>query len=882
MRIATDWKRATVSTLVLLLAIVGMASAQGPTIIVHNPVTVANPGIPLEIDARIEGMQNIGNVVDANVRFRMVGSSSWDFVQMEFSLDELVATIPAEAVTTEGLEYFIEAEMDDGSTITYPATGAESAPVSVTVRSGDEEAAIDSGVLILSPLPEETIRDTDLFIAVSFNPSVFAVNPEDVVLRLNGKDITKKAVTTEYLLMATLERVPNGRHRVDLLLKTGKQERLLRSWLFNYESLLGEVSYDETLFSGSLGLDGNSQQTNGVDQNRMRELVNVRMQRGDFKAQLYTRTTSEEQGNLQPQHRFRVTAGWPFFQVGLGDLTPKYSELALYGNRVRGAELKFTSGSFEVKGIYGEMRRGVNGYGYTVNDQITAAIVDSLGNVIGTETYNAYNYDPGTYKRNLAALRFGFGQENGPSHLGFTFMKVRDDTSSIDIDRPQDLQERIELGRPVEVAYTATPKDNLVVGTDFGLKLDRNRVQFKGEAALSLYNSNISERPLEDADNLKDVIWVNQYFEPLPAEGLTNDDGEAEVNTGELVSSVISNSLSWQGKLRLRYYGHDLRTGYVFLNRSFTSLGNPNLVNDDAGFYVYDRIRLFENRLYLNAGYRNFHNNVQNNSETTLTRQEISFGFTYITDPMYPDINFMFRNQTNENDGTVTEVITDTTAYNNDPTMGVVSFDSRTASTMNSFSVGLTHRVRLADTQSDLSLSYLMADRRDDYQDIGNSDMQFIGFTASTDYREYLPVTTRIVFSNSSQSSMDGLTELNYVTINLRGSYYLFDRTLVPYFNPNVTLGSGDYSLTYDDILPAGADPAATLRLQKIDYTRIDWVVGMEWRFMRQHTLAARISVSTYSDNGEYQYFDGSTADTLEDEIDRDDYSVLFSYIYRF
>ncbi len=819
-------------------------------------------------------MQDINNVFEANVRFRTQGNGEYDFVMMDVEADRLIAEIPADAVSSEGLEYYIEVAMDDQSRITYPPNGPESNPIMITVRAGDEEAAIESGVVIISPEPNVVNEEMELMIAVTFNPTVYEVDPKDVILRLDGKDISGKATITSDILIAMIDDAEPGGHRIDLLVKDGNREKLLRNWVFDYISPLdmmesGGLGEDYKL-TGSVGLDGRAQQYSGIRQNVMRETVNLRLKKDDFRAQAYVRTTSEESGLMQPQHRFRVTAGWPMFQIGLGDLSPKYSQMILYGNRVRGAEMKFRAGNFAIKSIYGELRRGIDGMGYTV----TGSNTDPFG-----IDYNTYNYDPGTYKRWLAAVRMGIGNPNG-TQWGFTVMKVRDDTTSVANERPSELEQRLLDSLDVDVNYISTPKDNLVIGSDLRMQFDRKRVQVTAEAALSLYNANISERALGDLENVQDIIWVNQYFEPLPSEGLSGNSSDSDIKIGEVASSVIKNALSWQGKVRLRYFGHDVRTGYKFLNRSYVSLGNPSLANDDAGFYLYDRFRVWDNRLYLNAGYRNFHNNVQGNSETTLNRSEIIFGFNVYTGTTMPDVNFSFRQQLNENDGSLTEVITDTTAYNLGDPDGSEIFDDRSSSNTGSYGVGLSHRLMYMNTMNNLSLNYMVANRKDEYQDFGDSQTNLIGFNASTDYSHYAPLSSRLSFSQTSQASMNDLTELTYTILMVRVSYYMFNRTFVPYINPKITKGSGDYSLVFDDTVPT--DLAGTPRLQKIDFNRFDLVGGFEWRFMQNHTVMGRASVSSYSENGEIEYFDGHTDPIDSDLIDRGDYSFMFSYMYKF
>jgi len=265
------------------------------------------------------------------------------------------------------------------------------------------------------------------------------------------------------------------------------------------------------------------------------------------------------------------------------------------------------------------------------------------------------------------------------------------------------------------------------------------------------------------------------------------------------------------------------------------------------------------------------------------------FGISVFTDPMYPNVNFNFRQHLNENDGEVTEVITDTTAYNSDPLTGIETFDDRLESNTGTYGVGLSHRLAFQGTQNNLSLNYSMSDRTDKFNSLGDSRLQFVGFNILTDYAEYMPLSSRLSLWNSSQNSMNDLSTIGYTIVMLRVNYSMFNNTFVPYANPKLTIGNSETALTADGTMPepdpADLNPPTEAEVQRElqqDFTRFDWVFGFEWRFMKQHSVVGRASFSSYSETSDVIYFDGHTDSSDESSIDRNDYSVLFSYVYKF
>ena len=84
-----------------------LAEDHEPPRIRHTPVLSSTPGKPIEISARIT--DDLGEVAFPRVYFRRVGETKYSVVTLRRAGERYAASIPTMAVTTDGVEYYIEA-----------------------------------------------------------------------------------------------------------------------------------------------------------------------------------------------------------------------------------------------------------------------------------------------------------------------------------------------------------------------------------------------------------------------------------------------------------------------------------------------------------------------------------------------------------------------------------------------------------------------------------------------------------------------------------------------------------------------------------------------------------------------------------------------------
>ena len=104
--------------------------------IIHNPVISATTGSKVGISATVT--DNV-QVTQVTLFYRTTGTESWSSMEMTPNNSKYSAYLPADAVTTAGLEYYIVAT--DGNSNAYAGGRDASNPYSITIQQGVESNA---------------------------------------------------------------------------------------------------------------------------------------------------------------------------------------------------------------------------------------------------------------------------------------------------------------------------------------------------------------------------------------------------------------------------------------------------------------------------------------------------------------------------------------------------------------------------------------------------------------------------------------------------------------------------------------------------------------------------------------------------------------------
>lgn len=396
---------------------------------------------------------------------------------------------------------------------------------------------------------------------------------------------------------------------------------------------------------------------------------------------------NEEATDGQRLSTYRLDLYSPLGGAVLGDATPSFSKYTIDGMRVFGVHLLPQFGPFGMELVYGKSAREVE--------------------------------DPPTFKRHLYGGKLKLGRER--SFLwGLSFLKAKDDKDSL-------------------TTTETTPKDNIVLGTDFKLTLLRGLVRFWAEANQSLLNDDITE-----GAGLGDDSEVDLPLDP--------EDWEWFFTINEHIVPILPGWTSLAARTWIKVgplYDNTLELEYSYIGPSYNSLGNTSIVNDKAGIRLSDTQWLLDQRLFLSLAFQRYRDNLEDTLEETTRTTGIGLN-TYVYPNDYLSVNGGFD-------------------------LFTVS-DSETVDSVNTtISTGVSRSFELYTTSSRAYFDGNVALVRDDID--SSNDLTDFGTRAGlVSYFDTIPLDTRFVLGYDFGDSP------NSFYIRGRGGYrFLKDETLYAY-----------------------------------------------------------------------------------------------------
>ncbi len=808
----------------------------------HLPIAFAEAGKSIPIEA---GMQTPGRaLVYLRVYYRSAGQSSFRYSEMRPGPRGYVGEIPASVVKPPSLQYFLLALTAEQSVLSLPSRNPYGQPFEILVTAAsqstparnspaqqtqpaseppqtetpksispqlleklrqlespmaeadgneDETEAVattsDGPILILSPEPMSTVAPEEVLISASFDPAL-ELAPGTIRLLLNGRDLTAKADLSTFLVSFNPRQLRDGEYVVEIVAeeKSGRQVGPV-SWRFQVKSGEGgetfEPAENKRLASGVAFVEAQHEKFNNKPFDNNSLGGNLEGQNGllSYRADLYL--TSLEDRAFQPRHRFSISAGVPMLNVTLGDVTPYFNDLVLWGRRVRGVQARFYTGWVNVDFIQGQTMREVTP-------------------VLGVRN--------GTFSQSLLGVRPSFGGRS--FQLGFMLMKASDDTTSINPD-----------------SAGVSPRGNLVLGSDVLLALFRNRVQFKASVAHAFVTNNTRLSILSkafvdstfgidlpfDPAKLKSWIVVNESLAPLDPTG--------------------GSGLAYQMGFEFNSFGHFIAAGFKQIGSQYISFGHAFLRKDIRGFYVNDRWRMLNNRLFLNAGferYRDHFDAIDGNPSTVLNT--IQFGFAVNWAPGLPSVNFNFRNHDRNND-------IDSLAITALAGVAPDTLDRREDNRTRDFSFLLNQKVQALNLQHTISLGLTSSARVDRFgakrmAGIPTSDIVSNLQSITVRSRFQMPLITTLSFATNKNQAGGQLAPFKYNSVNAQAEYTFPRPKLRAYAGFRFIDASGKF----------GAANAMSFNV--IDYAQTGFQMGGSITLAQQHEFVLDLGVLKYNDNG--------------------------------
>lgn len=816
--------------------------------IVHVPTTTLRENEKLIVNARVDGA--VARINFMRLYFKSQGEESYDYVEMSEGGGGFFAELSPSQFRAPQLEYFLLTMFTDQSIATHPQwnpygnphivsvagspapfqgstplaepapgvsprpvppgpdTGTTSPPVSQGAAAADE-----SPLLMLSPEPGDIFDEgQDVLIACSFVPGTDSIEINSINLIIDGLNVTLDAEITENLLTYTTSKLKPGTHRLQIQGYYASGAELPPLVLsFQVRGDLRRATASN--FSGRFFVETRQESISDIGFSDNNIGANLSGRYGVAKYGGRAFFTSREDSRFQPRHRFSFDLAVGPLGLTLGDAYPRFNDLMLWGKRVRGIHgwLHFGFVNFDI--IQGQTNRRADAI-YQTN-LVTNTSGDTLKSQIdplADSTITNFSI-AGAHEQNLFGMRTSFGSGRN-FQLGFNFVKVKDDTTGL---------------LPGE--YSTPPQDNVVLGSDLMFAFDNRRIEFRAAGAFSLSTTDITGGPLSkseidstfdtdipfDPADYKDFLIINASTTPLDPRDMT--------------------SVAFNTSFRFNYFNNDFQIGYKSIGSQYNSLGNSFLRNNIQGIFIFDRIRLWKNRLYLNLGKEFYKDNFDNDSGVPGTKLNTdSYGFSIFPGQGYPNLNLNFRNHNRDND--IDQPIAD-------PLNPAVMIDNRENNDSRDITVSATQELGLFNVNHSVSLSFINSSRNDFFN--GSRPPGVISSEASSNVqvvsvrtRYNVPLVTTLNFAHNNNEFSGGISDFAFTMFGLKGEYPFLNQRIQSYAGFNITSASGT----------TASDTTAASITSVTDYTRTTLSAGARFEITNGQYVLFDTNLIFFSDNG--------------------------------
>ncbi len=432
--------------------------------------------------------------------------------------------------------------------------------------------AQDAGWYVQSPTPAQLIDDGQLFVYVAVERG--ALDESSVEVFVDGQNLTEGAkISTESIRLLHSSRLGPGRHEILVTgrLLTGSRLPDL-AWHFVVEGsgAAGSASPARRRhadFSGKTLIDTRNSDISGLRELRQEPVrsyavrADVQGEYGAFRFPVNLYLTTDESSIAQPRNRFSLGVEGPMFALYAGDRNPRISPLLMNGARTRGFHGEFHASVFHAEVTTGRLRRGLE------------------SRVLDTPPGEPVRELPGTFQRNVTAVKLGFGQ---PSTMLFEIsgLKARDDTSSI--------------------TFGQSPLENVVLGSDVTARFLRGMIRFQSGAAISLTTNDIS-RGVSTKAEIDSVFDTDIPFDPRDLDWLiTLNPSTVPLRPDKLTSTA------WYANTRVSVPGHSISAEIRTVGSAYFSAANPFLQADRRTITLSDRFRLEQGKVSGFVRYQNY------------------------------------------------------------------------------------------------------------------------------------------------------------------------------------------------------------------------------------------------------------------------------------
>ncbi|MGD0339023.1 MAG: hypothetical protein ABSB78_09560 [Bacteroidota bacterium] len=293
--------------------------------------------------------------------------------------------------------------------------------------------------------------------------------------------------------------------------------------------------------------------------------------------------STEGNAARQSMNQIAVHPEWSWGRAHAGDFGLQLSELTMNGVPIRGGGLELYPGLLRFMAVGGMTKRAVE------------------GNVVDA-----------SFDRVIAGMKLGIGREGG-DFFDINVVRAWDIGSSLPPPQNIDSLYKKDSTNVIDSlyattendAFVTTPQENLVAGISTGFSVFDGMVKFSGEAAGSLYTSDMNAAGISDSSSLK-----LKAFKSL--------------NSLYHIRLSTSADYALKTQLSLNFRVLNIHAGFTRIGTSYTSLGLASQINDRQGVNFGLMTQFLDGAVVLTGNYDNSSDNLVKQKLYTTNRSSLT------------------------------------------------------------------------------------------------------------------------------------------------------------------------------------------------------------------------------------------------------------------
>ena len=481
---------------------------------------------------------------------------------------------------------------------------------------------------VLSPKPNDTILNGELFIVVQVDPQL-NVNPSKLNLtidKLNYSTLIK--VINNKVTALILKPIKQGKHEIELYYNLNNDEQLKQKWTFyTYSENKMKRKYPDQWkkhdtkkkdfeIKGSVSLSARATELTGEGANlrqeppqsqNIRANATIRYKKINIPFKFYY--TNHENPLLPPRNRLMFGIKGKKAGITIGDVNPSYDKLIQNGSRIRGGEAFVKIRNTKISIAHGEVNRRVEG-------QLEYWDINQGFQPVNIQHDSSYVL-PGVYRRNLSAFNLESNPANSGNKLRFTVLRSTDEVASI------------QYGGPAQ--------QNLALSTNFVAAGRNNRYSFDMGIAISATTRDIRRGAVNPEE------FQSTYKKELRVDPSLWEKVFVVNSTTVPLTTKNAPFVAWYINSRFNILKQQISINLRRLGASFESFGNPYLQNDRRELMFRDNIGIWKRNINLNLQYRYLEDNMSNIKSITNVTQMAGANLSLAFGPKSPRLTGAYR-----------------------------------------------------------------------------------------------------------------------------------------------------------------------------------------------------------------------------------------------